>query len=35
MHATKLITPAVFFFICVGLVIFVFAYRAIFHKKKR
>ena len=33
MHATKLITPAVFFFICVGLAIFVFVFRYIFKKK--
>lgn len=34
MHAIELITPTVFFFMCLGLAAFVFVYRAIFKKKK-
>jgi len=34
MHAVKLVTPTVFFIICVGLAIFVVAYKYIFRNKK-
>ncbi len=35
MHAVKLITPTVFFIICVGLALFVFIYKYIFKNKDR
>jgi|GEM_PF-6347480 hypothetical protein len=33
MHAVKLISPTVFFVICIGLALFVWLFRYIFKKK--
>jgi hypothetical protein len=35
MHAVKLITPTVFFIMCVGLALFVLIYKYIFKNKGR
>jgi len=35
MHAVKLITPTVFFLMCLGLTLFVFIYKYIFKRKGR
>jgi hypothetical protein len=34
MHATKLITPGVLAMLCIGLVLFMLAYRYIFRNKR-